>query len=146
MHALRNVSVVAYVLMVGSLVALVPLHALFSTHPVVIACQLAAFALVLWARLTFGLRSFHVAATPTRGGLVEAGPYRYIRHPIYGSMWLLGWAGILAHWSLWPVVCGTVLLGAGLVRMMCEEKLVSERYPEYGAYAQRTWRVVPYVF
>jgi protein-S-isoprenylcysteine O-methyltransferase Ste14 len=146
MHALRNISLVAYVLMALSLVALIPLHALFSPNPVVIGCQMFAVALVLWARFTFGLRSFHVAATPTEGGLVMTGPYRYIRHPIYASMWLLGWAGILANWSLWPAVCGAALVGTGLVRIFCEEKLVGERYPEYAEYTRRTWRMVPYVF
>ena len=146
MHTLRNISLIAYALMALSLVALVPLHALFSTNPLVIGCQVLAVALLLWARITVGWRSFRVAATPSGGGLVMTGPYRYIRHPIYASIWLLGWAGILAHWSFRPVLCGTGLVCAGLVRMFCEEKLVSERYPEYAEYARRTWRMVPYVF
>ncbi len=146
MRALRNASIVAYGLMVVSLIALLPLHALFSRNPLVIGCQTLAVALLLWARFAFGWRSFHVAATPTEGGLVMTGPYRYIRHPIYASIWLFGWSGILAHWSLWPVICGAGLVCTGLVPIVCEEKLVSERYPEYAEYARRTWRMVPYVF
>jgi protein-S-isoprenylcysteine O-methyltransferase Ste14 len=146
MRTLRNISLLAYVLMVLSLIALVPQHALFSTNPLVIGSQVLAAAVLLWARFSFGLRSFHVAATPTKGGLVMTGPYRYIRHPIYTSMCVLGWAGILSHWSLWPAACGAVLVGAGLVRMLCEERLLAEQYPEYTEYAKRTWRMVPYVF
>ena len=143
---LRNISVVAYVLMALSVIALIPLHAVFSTNPLVIGCQILAVALLVWARFTFGRRSFHVAATPTEGGLVMTGPYRYIRHPIYASIWLLGWACILAHWSWQTALSGVVLVGSGLVRILCEEKLVSERYPGYSEYARRTWRIVPYIF
>jgi protein-S-isoprenylcysteine O-methyltransferase Ste14 len=143
---LRTISICAYIAMGLSLVALVPLHALFSANPVVIGFQVAALQLLLWARFTFGWRSYHVAATPTEGGLVMSGPYRYIRHPIYASMCVLGWAGILAHLSWSAGICGGALVLTGLVRIFCEEKLVSRRYPEYAEYATRTWRLVPYVF
>jgi protein-S-isoprenylcysteine O-methyltransferase Ste14 len=103
-------------------------------------------ALLLWSRFTFGRRSYHVAATPTEGGLVMSGPYRYIRHPIYASMWLLGSACILSHLTLWTAISGAVLVSTGLVRIFCEEKLVAQRYPEYTDYARHTWRMVPYVF
>jgi protein-S-isoprenylcysteine O-methyltransferase Ste14 len=60
----------------------------FSGSPYVIAAQSAALLLFLWARVTFGRRSFHLMANPTEGGLVTTGPYRYIRHPIYTAMCL----------------------------------------------------------
>ena len=63
--------------MVGSL-GLVINHALFSRAPLVIVLQVLAFAIFLWARITFGKRSFHLAANPTEGGLVTTGPYRHI--------------------------------------------------------------------
>ena len=143
---LRNISLVAYVLMALSLIVLVPLHALFSANPLVIGCQVLAVALLLWARLTFGRRSFRVVATPTEGGLVTSGPYRYIRHPIYASMWFLGGACILSHLTLWTAMSGAALVTTGVVRIYCEEKLVAQKYPEYTDYASRTWRMVPYVF
>jgi protein-S-isoprenylcysteine O-methyltransferase Ste14 len=30
--------------------------------------------------------------------------------------------------------------------MLCEERLMTERYPEYRAYAQVTKRMIPYAF
>jgi protein-S-isoprenylcysteine O-methyltransferase Ste14 len=41
--------------------------------------QVLALLLFLWARITFGRRSYHVVADPTAGGLVTDGPYRFIR-------------------------------------------------------------------
>jgi len=143
---LKLVSIAAFVLMVAAIVGLALVGALFSPSPVVIAAQLAAFALLVWARITFGLRSFHAAANPTGGGLVTSGPYRYIRHPIYTAICLFGWAGMAAHPSAPALLLGGLLLASALARMLTEERLVVERYPEYREYARRTRRMVPFLF
>jgi protein-S-isoprenylcysteine O-methyltransferase Ste14 len=100
---------------------------------------------MVWARLTFGLRSLHAAATPTAGGLVTTGPYRLMRHPIYSAILLFLWAGVASHLSPLSVVLGVLATGAIAVRLSTEERLVIMRYPEYAAYAARTRRVIPFV-
>jgi len=129
-----------------ALVGLVVRGAFFSSQPVVIMAEVAAVVLMVWARLTFGQRSFSAAANPTAGGLVTTGPYRFIRHPIYTAACLFGWSGILAHWSQINVLLGVLLLVGAVARMLCEERLIIEAYPEYRDYAQATKRMVPYVF
>lgn len=143
---LKTLSWVGLLVMIAALVGLYLIGSLFSRHPLVIAFQVGAVLLMLWARITFGLRSFHATANPTAGGLVTSGPYRYIRHPIYTAACLFGWAGILAHASAASIALGVVLLAGGLVRMLGEERLVAETYPEYGEYARRTKRMIPFVF
>ena len=143
---LRTISIVAYFGMAGGLVALLFLKSLFSTNPFVIGLQIAAVMLMVWARITFGWRSFHAAATPTKGGLVTTGPYRYLRHPIYTAICVFGCVGAAANWSWEACLCGSFLLLTGLIRIFCEEKLVTAQYPEYADYAARTWRMIPYIF
>jgi protein-S-isoprenylcysteine O-methyltransferase Ste14 len=101
---------------------------------------------MIWARITFGRRSFHAAANPTEGGLVTTGPYRYVRHPIYAAVLLFFAGAIAAHPSWQTAVVGVVVALALLVRMLTEEKLVTARYPEYAEYARKTKRVLPGVF
>ena len=60
--------------MLAALLGLWRTRSLFSPNPVVIGFQLAAVLLMIWARVTFGLRSFHAAANPTAGGLVTSCP------------------------------------------------------------------------
>ncbi|PYQ09711.1 MAG: isoprenylcysteine carboxylmethyltransferase family protein [Acidobacteria bacterium] len=146
MALLGTLSIAALLLMVLALLGLVATHSLFSLSPLALAAQLAAVALMVWARLTFGRRSFHAGANPTAGGLVTTGPYRTIRHPIYTAACLFGWAGVLANWSALSALLGLLLFIGGLGRMLCEERLVAERYPEYRDYAQVTKRVLPYLF
>ena len=143
---LKPFSLLGYLAMVGGLVALIATGRVLSPSPVVIALQALATALMIWARITFGRRSFHVAANPTEGGLVTTGPYRHIRHPIYTGMCLFTAVGAAGHWSWITAGLTTLMFGAGVARMLCEEKLLIQRYPDYSAYAAKTWRMVPYLF
>jgi protein-S-isoprenylcysteine O-methyltransferase Ste14 len=143
---LRNISLAALLLMALALVGLLFRGAFFSSQPTAIIAEILAVALMVWARLTFGQRSFRAVANPSAGGLVTTGPYRFIRHPIYTAACLFGWSGILAHWSAINVMLGVLLFVGTVGRMLCEERLVTEIYPEYRDYAQSTKRMVPYIF
>ncbi len=143
---LKNISLAALLLMALALAGLLFRGAFFSSQPIVVMVEILAVALMVWARLTFGRRSFHAAANPSAGGLVTTGPYRFIRHPIYTAACLFGWAGILAHWSAISVMLGVLLLVGAVGRMLCEERLIIEIYPGYRDYAQTTKRMVPYIF
>jgi protein-S-isoprenylcysteine O-methyltransferase Ste14 len=143
---LKLISILGLVVMVGALIGLYKIGVLFTAQPIAIALQLIAVGLLIWSRITFGRRSFHAAANPTAGGLVTTGPYRIIRHPIYTAACLFGWGPIVVHLSLVSVVLGILLLLGALVRMICEEQLVKQKYPEYVEYTKVTKRMVPYLF
>lgn len=135
-----------YMMMAGALLGLLATRSLFSPAPAVIAVQIAAAALMIWARATFGWRSFHATAGPTRGSLITTGPYRYIRHPIYTAAVLFGWAGALAHISFATMSLAVLFLAGAVVRMILEERALLQRYPEYRDYAAKTKRMIPGVF
>jgi protein-S-isoprenylcysteine O-methyltransferase Ste14 len=139
-------SIAGFVAMVAAIVGLFYVRALFSPSPIVIGVQLAAVGLMVWARITFGRRSFHATADPTAGGLVTTGPYRFVRHPIYTAACLFGWAGVAASASALPVTLGLLLVAGAILRVLVEERLLVERYPAYREYASHTKRMLPYVF
>ncbi len=143
---MKIASLVGFLLMVSALVGLVFMHALFSRSPVVVAIQVAAVALMAWARLTCGRRSFHPAAEATGDGLVTTGPYRFIRHPIYTAACVFCWAGVLANLALMPFAAGVLLLMGVVIRVFAEERLLIDRYPGYRNYAKGTKRMLPYLF
>ncbi len=56
------------------------------------------------------------------------------------------WAGALNHLS-WTSAAFALLLTVGaLIRMTVEERMVTERYPEYAAYKARVSRIIPAVY
>jgi protein-S-isoprenylcysteine O-methyltransferase Ste14 len=143
---LKALSIAGYVGMMAGLLWLVLLRGLLSPSPIVIALQALALLLFFWARITFGRRSFHLAANPTAGGLVTNGPYRFIRHPIYTALCLFTGTGAAAHLSWGSGLAFGLIFGFALVRIHCEETLVTVQYPEYRDYAAKSWRMVPGVF
>jgi len=118
---------------------------IFGTGPVTITIQIIAALLMFWARLTFGIRSFHGTANPTVGGLVTTGPYRYLRHPIYAAILYFLWAGIAVHLSLLTIALGLLATALTAVRIAAEEKLLVAMYPEYVTYAQSAKRLIPFL-
>jgi protein-S-isoprenylcysteine O-methyltransferase Ste14 len=87
--------------------------------------------------------------TPTvRPGaqLVERGPYRWIRHPMYTAL-LLGGLGLVwnapspLRWAAW-IMLALVLL----VKLHYEEGLLATAFTDYPAYQTRTKRLIPYLY
>jgi len=136
----------AILVLTGAVLTLYLTHRLIATGPLLVALQVLAGLLMLWARLTFGRRSFHGVANPTEGGLVTTGPYACIRHPIYAAILLFVWAGVAAHASTISAGLALVTTAATGIRIAAEEQLVMQRYPEYRAYAARTRRLIPGIF
>jgi protein-S-isoprenylcysteine O-methyltransferase Ste14 len=79
--------------------------------------------------------------------VVERGVYRWVRHPLYFSLFVLGAGAWLKHPDAWG---GLILLAlAGLVtataRVEEEENLL--RFGDaYRAYMARSWRFIPGVY
>ena len=142
-------SIIATLVLVIAIAILLSRGELLAQHTPGIVAQIAAAALMVWARVTFGRRSFHAAANPTAGGLVTSGPYRYWRHPIYAAILLFIWVGIHSQHSppsvaaMLLAVLATLMTG---VRVHAEETLLRATFPEFGAYAARTKRIIPFVF
>jgi protein-S-isoprenylcysteine O-methyltransferase Ste14 len=139
------ISIIATAVLMAAAVALVYRGALLGTGPISLSLQVAGIALMVWSRLTFGLRSFHYAANPTQGGLITKGPYRYIRNPIYAAAWLILWTGVAVHWSPMNGALAAVVAVTLLIRIACEEALLRGTYPEYADYATKTARLIPFV-
>jgi protein-S-isoprenylcysteine O-methyltransferase Ste14 len=79
--------------------------------------------------------------------LVRTGIYRFVRHPMYSSFFLLGLAQLLLlpNW----VAGAAGLVGAGVlyaVRIQREEKMMLENFgDEYRSYMRETKRLVPWL-
>ena len=142
----RTRSIGGFAALVLAIIILFRHGVLFATSPPFIALQVAAAALMIWARMTLGMRSFHAAADPTEGGLVTSGPYAFIRHPIYASILLFIAAAATCHHTWISLAALGIATVGALLRITAEEELLREKYSEYAAYAQRTKRLAPFVY
>jgi len=119
---------------------------LFSSSPFVVAAQVAAIGLNIWARRSFPKDTFRVTAAPGGDSIIRRGPYRFIRHPMYSAALLFVWAAVLGHMSTLTLVVGAVVTGVGIARVIAEERLLRKQLPGYQDYARDTKALVPYVF
>ncbi len=146
MTKIKGASLAGLVFAMVAMTLLVLRESLFAEGLIAISIQIFAGLIMLWARITFGKRSFHASADPTSGGLVTTGPYKFIRHPIYASILYFIWAGISEHGSVTNVLLGLSITLGLLVRIFAEEYLIKQRYPNYLNYAAKTKRIIPYIF
>ncbi|MFK7846517.1 MAG: isoprenylcysteine carboxylmethyltransferase family protein [Rhodothermales bacterium] len=116
-------------------------------QPVFMLIAAAGILLGLYTLAFNKLGNFNIAPNlKTNAQLITTGPYQLIRHPMYLSviLFLLGvslLAGQLLAWA------GFIIsTGAMIQKSLIEEKLLLERFPEYGQYRTKTKRILPFIF
>jgi len=117
----------------------------FSASPFVIAGQLLAVALSIWARQNFQSGQFSIHAEPLEGTMLRTGPYKVIRHPMYAAALLLIWSSIFGHLSAVTAIIGLIVTCIIAIRIVTEEQYLSTRFPEYAEYSRITKRVIPFL-
>ncbi len=113
--------------------------------PVVVAVQIAAGGLAVWARRSFRSGTFRVVAEPAGDAIIRRGPYAVIRHPMYAAMLLFVLSGVVAHLSAITFAAGSAVVALVSARILAEERLLRARYPQYREYARSTAAVVPFL-
>ena len=139
-------SFIAFGIALVGLVYLINKNYILSLNPIAIVLQLGSIAFMIWARITFGLRSFHFTANTTKGELVTTGPYRWLRHPIYAAVIYFSLASVISYPYIDTIIAFILISGGLFVRMLLEEKSLLLTYDNYAEYSKHTKRIIPYIF
>ena len=99
-----------------------------------------------WARITLG-RNWSGLVTLKEGHeLVERGPYRLVRHPIYTGIVTMFFATALALGHLAGFAATFLMFESFWIKLRDEEQLMLQQFPDrYAAYRQRAKRIIPFV-
>jgi len=101
----------------------------------------------VWARLVLGRNWSGTVTIKKDHELVQAGPYRWVRHPIYTGLLLafFGTALALGEWRGLLACC--LALAAFVIKLRIEERWMTELFgPAYLHYQKRVRRLVPLVW
>lgn len=142
---MKRIANFALPILILSLIFLMVTGNFFSASPFVIAAQVLAVALMIWARRSFKAGQFSVLAEPKEGPLMSNGPYRFIRHPMYAAALLLIWLSVLGYVSTVTVIVAVIVTCVIFFRIGVEEQFLRERFSDYAEYARKTKRVIPYL-
>ena len=142
----KTASLIAFGIAVFGIIFLIKNKSVLSQNPSTIVIQVCSLGLMIWARITFGRRSFHAAANTTEGKLITSGPYKWLRHPIYAAVIYFFWASLISYPEIQTLIAVLMITGGLFARMIFEEKNLLTVYDEYAAYMKRTKRIIPFIF
>lgn len=86
-------------------------------------------------------RSYSIMATARK--LVTEGPYNIVRHPLYACEILLMTGVTIINFSIWAVLIEIAVILLLWRRMVNEERILTQAFPEYVEYAKRVPRIIP---
>lgn len=112
--------------------------------------QLAALLLAVWAMVVMTSaqrRLFRISPDPTGHRLlVRAGPYRWIRHPMYAAILLMVAPPLFERANVPGLVLLAALAAVLVTKLTLEERLLARRFADYADYRRESWRLFPPVY
>jgi protein-S-isoprenylcysteine O-methyltransferase Ste14 len=143
------------VLVLGTILLFIPAHGysgplrLWMPNPaeawICVGLIAVGLAFAWWARLHLGRLWSGTVTAKAEHRVIDTGPYRLVRHPIYTGLLLAILATMAAKGTLWGVA-GAVLLVVGIVMKarLEERSLRGELGPAYDDYSRRVPMLVPF--
>jgi protein-S-isoprenylcysteine O-methyltransferase Ste14 len=109
-----------------------------------LAIGLAGAVLLVWASILLGRFMVHEAAVRADHALIESGPYRFVRHPVYSAYLALLLGSGVASMNVFVLLIWPVSLLGILIQAASEEQILAEMFGKnYERYVRRTGRLVP---
>ena len=107
----------------------------------------AGIAFAVWARAMLGANWSGLVAIKAGHELIQSGPYRWVRHPIYSGLLLAILGTALALGEVRGLLAFLVaLLGWGIKALMEERFLIDQFDGDYVRYTREVKRLIPFVF
>ena len=107
------------------------------------ACVLIGIIMMLVTIRHLG-RSFSIV--PQARSVVQTGPYRWIKHPLYFSEEIATVGVVLQYLTPVTVFILVLHIAVQVCRILYEEDLLRRNCPEYSRYEASRWRLIPYVW
>jgi len=89
-------------------------------------------------------RSFSLV--PQARSVVQTGPYRWIKHPLYLAEEIAIVGAVLQYLTPVTVFILVLHIGVQVCRIRYEEDLLRRNCPEYSSYEASRWRLIPFVW
>lgn len=117
------------------------------TYYLGLALAILANAAYFWGHQSLGRYFSSMVVVYEGHQLVESGPYKFVRHPMYASVMLVS-VGIGLMAQSWVALAYVVVVSAIVVAYRIrfeEEALISELGDRYISYSRRVKRLIPFI-
>jgi protein-S-isoprenylcysteine O-methyltransferase Ste14 len=120
---------------------------LIPDNTALLVIELLGIGLGIWAILTMRIGNFNITPDPLSWSkLVKSGPYRLIRHPMYLALLLTTLPLVINHFTPFRFITWMILLVDLLLKLHFEENLLVNKLAGYEQYADRSYRLIPFVY
>ncbi len=109
---------------------------------------LYALFILLGIRSMYIMRfRFNISPEPFKEvNLVTKGPYKFIRHPMYTSVIGLTACLIVDDFSIARLTYWILLAAILILKLTYEEKLLADKFKDYGEYRRKSKRLIPFLY
>ena len=109
--------------------------------------QIFGIAIGVWGILIMGVGNFNIQPEVKSYSLITAGPYKWIRNPMYMAVFLFYVPIVVQYFRLMNVLVFIVLFIAILLKIYSEEQFLEEQFGDkYLKYKRRTKRLIPFIY
>ena len=132
----------------ASLAALLVTGPWFLAQTVGLSLQIMGILVGVWALKTMRWHQFNIVPDPRAdAALVQTGPYRWVRHPMYLSILLFFSPLVIAQPSGFRLGILAMLFITLLIKLHYEETLLVQQYQQaYRDYQASTQKILPWIF
>jgi len=107
---------------------------------------LVGLCVAIWARVTLGGNWSARVTLKEEHELVQRGPYRVVRHPIYAGLLLMILGTAILGGQVSGFVAVAICFGGFWMKLRQEEALLTKHLPGYSEYMHHTKALVPFIF
>ena len=121
-------------------------YSLFSFQTLGTVLTVLGLLVSIWARIYLGSNWSGYVTYKKDHELVTAGPYRFIRHPIYTGMILMFTGAVLYYGMPLLFIIYAIMAGVFIWRIWKEEKIMTKLFgKKYLDYMKKTKALIPFV-
>lgn len=111
------------------------------------ALTIAGFLFTWWARIHLGKLWSGTVTRKSEHHIIQSGPYRIVRHPIYTGLSLAAFATAFYTGRPFAVLGAAILMLSFYVKARLEERFLRQELGEdYDRYAKRVRMLIPFIF
>ncbi|HEY1723665.1 MAG TPA: isoprenylcysteine carboxylmethyltransferase family protein [Magnetospirillaceae bacterium] len=111
------------------------------------ALTIIGLTFAVWARRRLGIYWASRIELKEAHRLIQNGPYRIIRHPIYAGIVVAALGSVIVDADLDGVFGSVLIAGSFFLKLRREERFMPEAFDDdWLAWRTRTWVMIPYLY
>ena len=119
----------------------------FAPNVYLFSLQILGIGIGGWAIFVMTKSKLNISPTPRQGAtLIQAGPYKRVRHPMYLSLILAIPPLVIHNYSIMNTIILIIFLTNMILKMLFEENLLIVFFPGYREYMKNSYRLFPFIY